>query len=292
MDWFFSGIETLVSDFSNNIFAVFLNLIDLTVYNLFGHAFIYEIVSAFRTLGWSLFVAGFIIAFLEYTIEAQEGGGSWIPLAFNTAKGVVFCSCFAGVPIALVEFTGNLVTNMSITMSGGIFDTLNSEDYVGNLTSQWEGEASLFTFAFNPFWLVIILIIIVVVLGFKIVADNLSRAGSLLILIIIGSFHAFSIPRGYLDSTVGWCKQVIGLCFTHFMQNLLLATGFYIWSTGNSIVTFLCGIGTMFASTLVQRIAQQFSLDTSIKSNFSKGLITATYTISSAGRLIGSIANK
>lgn len=290
MDWFFSGIETLVSDFSNNIFAIFLYLIDLTVYNLFNQAFIYEIVSAFRALGWALFIAGFIIAFLEYTIEAQEGGGSWIPLAFNTAKGVVFCSCFAGVPLALVEFTGALVTNMSITTSGGIFDTLNSEDYVQSLTELWESETTgVLTFTFNPFALVILLIIIVVVLGFKIIMDNLSRAGSLLILIVIGSFHAFSIPRGYLDSTVGWCKQVIGLCFTHFMQNLLLATGFYIWSTGTSIVTFVCGIGTMFASTLVQRIAQQFSLDTSIKSNISKGLITATYTISSTSRLLAGI---
>ena len=285
MDWFFSAGESYLSELVNGFFAIFLHIFNLTVFHLFSYSFIYEIVFAFRTLGWALFIAGFIIAFLEYTIEAQDGGGSWINLAFNTAKGVVFCSCFAGIPIDLLTFAGSLTTGMSASMSGGIYDAINTSDnFVEDFMILWESEIN--TLISTPFWLVAVSMIIVIVFGFKIVMDNLSRAGSLLILIIIGSFHAFSIPRGYLDSTVGWCKQVIGLCFTHFMQNLLVVTGFYIWTTGTSFVTYLCGIGTIFASTLVQRVAQQFSLDTSVKSNFSKGLMVAGHTVSSASSLI------
>lgn len=285
MDWFFSAGESYLSELINGFFAIFLHVFNLTVLNLFNPSFIQEIVFAFRALGWELFIAGFIIAFLEYTIEAQDSGGSWINLAFNTAKGVVFCSCFAGISIDFLVFTGSLTTSMSSTMSGGIYDAINSSDnFVNSFMILWEGEIN--TLISTPFWLVAISMIIVIVFGFKIIMDNLSRAGSLFILIIIGSFHAFSIPRGYTDSAVGWCKQVIGLCFTHFMQNLLLVTGFFIWTTGTSYVTYLCGLGTIFAATLVQKVAQHFSLDTSVRSNFSRGLMTASTTISSVRRLV------
>ena len=285
MDWFFSAGESYLSELINGGFAIVLNTFNLTVLSLFSQPFIHEIVFAFRALGWALFIAGFIIAFLEYTIEAQDGGASWINLAFNTAKGVVFCSCFAGVSIDLVVFVGTLTTSMSSTMSGGIYDTINSNrNFVDAFMVLWESEIN--AFMSTPFWVVAISLILVIIFGFKIIIDNLSRAGSLLILIIIGSFHAFSIPRGYTDSAVGWCKQVIGLCFTHFMQNLLLVTGFFIWTTGTSYITYLCGLGTIFAATLVQRVAQQFSLDTSVRSNFSRGLMTASYTISSVRRLV------
>lgn len=286
MDWFFSSGESYLSDIVNGILAVYLNIFNLTVYNLFSQQFIIDIVAAFRTLGWVLFSAGFIIAFLEYIIEANDGGGNWTNLVFNTAKGVVYSACFAGAPLELLIWTGTLTTNMASSMSGGIYQEMIGNDFVGNFTLIIQSEFNAVGSA--PFWVVIISVILIIVFGFKIVLDNVSRAGSLLILIIIGTFHAFSIPRGYIDSAVGWCKQIIGLCFTHFMQNLLVITGFFIWTTGTNTVTYLCGLGTIFSATLVPKIAQQFSLDTSIKANWGQGVMVAGYTFQTATKLIGS----
>ena len=72
------------------------------------------------------------------------------------------------------------------------------------------------------------------------------------------------------------------------MQNLLVITGFIIWTTGTNTVTYLCGLGTIFSATLVPKIAQQFSLDTSIIANWGQGVMVAGYTFQTATKLIGS----
>lgn len=38
----------------------------------------------------------------------------------------------------------------------------------------------------------------------------------------------FSVPRGYIDGFTGWCKQVIGLCLTTFLQATVLIAGLMV----------------------------------------------------------------
>ena len=66
------------------------------------------------------------------------------------------------------------------------------------------------------------LLFILIMMGYaviKVFFANLKRGGILLIQIAVGSLYMFSVPRGYMDGFVSWCKQIIGLCLTGY--NLL-----------------------------------------------------------------------
>jgi hypothetical protein len=56
----------------------------------------------------------------------------------------------------------------------------------------------------------------------KVFFSNLKRGGILLIQIAVGSLYMFSVPRGYIDGFVQWCKQIVGLCLTAFLQVTIL----------------------------------------------------------------------
>ena len=53
-----------------------------------------------------------------------------------------------------------------------------------------------------------------------------------MIQIAIGSLYMFSVPRGYNDGFNQWCKQVIALCFTAFMQTTLMFLGLLTMTDG------------------------------------------------------------
>ena len=82
----------------------------------------------------------------------------------------------------------------------------------------------------------------------------------LLIQIAVGSLYLFSVPRGFTDGFNQWCKQVIALCLTAFLQTTLLFLGLLTFNDN-----VLLGLGIMLAAGEVPRVAQQFGLDSSIK---------------------------
>ncbi len=55
----------------------------------------------------------------------------------------------------------------------------------------------------------------------KVFFANLKRGGILLIR-SLWKLYMFSVPRGYVDGFVQWCKQIIGLCLTTFLQATIL----------------------------------------------------------------------
>ena len=50
----------------------------------------------------------------------------------------------------------------------------------------------------------------------------------MLIQIAVGSLYMFSVPRGYIDGFTGWCKQIVGLCLTAFLQATILIAGLMV----------------------------------------------------------------
>ena len=62
------------------------------------------------------------------------------------------------------------------------------------------------------------MIFLVILMGYaviKVFFSNLKRGGILLIQISVGSLYMFSVPRGYIDGFIQWCKQIIGLLPDH-----------------------------------------------------------------------------
>lgn len=72
----------------------------------------------------------------------------------------------------------------------------------------------------------------------------------------------FSVPRGYIDGFTQWCKQVIGICLTAFLQATILTAGLMIFKDHP-----LLGLGIMLSAAEVPRIAGQFGMDTSTRAN-------------------------
>ena len=109
---------------------------------------------------------------------------------------------------------------------------------------------------------------------------NLKRGGILLIQIAVGSLYMFSVPRGYIDGFVSWCKQVIGLCLTAFLQATVLIAGLMVVKDHA-----LLGLGLMLSAGEIPRIAGQFGLDTTTRANVmgavyaAQGAVNLTRTI-------------
>lgn len=81
-------------------------------------------------------------------------------------------------------------------------------------------------------------------------------------MIAVGSLYMFSIVRGYTDGFIQWCKQIIGICLTAFLQAVILIAGLGVMKEN-----CLLGIGLILAASEIPRIAGQFGLDTSMKAN-------------------------
>ena len=106
---------------------------------------------------------------------------------------------------------------------------------------------------------------IIIALGYaviKVFFANIKRGGIMMTNIAVGSMYIFGLTRGHQDGFVDWCKQVIAICLTAFLQNSLLFAG---------LVTFrdnmILGLGIMLAANEVPRIADRFGLDTSSRVN-------------------------
>ena len=101
---------------------------------------------------------------------------------------------------------------------------------------------------------------------------NIKRGGILLIQMSVGALYMFSIPRGYADGFNQWCKQVIAICLTAFLQTTLLYLGLITFSAN-----MLMGLGIMLAADEVPKIAQTFGLDSSVRVNM-MNVVHATTT--------------
>ena len=71
----------------------------------------------------------------------------------------------------------------------------------------------------------------------------------------IGSLYMFSVPRGYLDGFVSWCKQIIGLCLTAFLQSTILIAGLMVLKDH-----VLLGLGLMLAAGVIGGALLLFAL--------------------------------
>ena len=114
------------------------------------------------------------------------------------------------------------------------------------------------------------MIFLVIALGYaviKVFFANLKRGGILLIQIAVGTLYMISIPRGFTDAFTGWCKHVIGLCLTAFLQTVILTSGLLVFKQN-----LLLGVGLMLSASEIPRITEQFGMDTSIHGNVTSAL--------------------
>lgn len=93
--------------------------------------------------------------------------------------------------------------------------------------------------------------------------------------------YLFPIPRGYTDGFTQWCKQVIGLCLTAFLQATILVAGLMVFSD-----KALLGLGLMLAAGEVPRIAGAFGLDTTTRANIMSAVYTAQAAVNTTRTIV------
>lgn len=260
--------------------GVFFGMMGNMGAELFELSWVQGIVQFFSYLAWALYVTGLVVAVFECAIEYQTGRGSMKDTAINAVKGFMAVSLFCVLPIELYRLSIALQMQVSAAISGqgtsmsdiatGIMENLSTGGALQDM------DVSRFFGGLNPSQNGIFTIFIVIMIGYaviKVFFANLKRGGILLIQITVGSLYMFSVPRGYIDGFMNWCKQVIGLCLTAFLQATILTAGLLVLREHA-----LLGIGIMLSSGEVPRIAGQFGMDTNTRAN----LMGSVYAAQSA----------
>lgn len=271
LQWFYETIYGAVADF----FTIMGNM----GADIFELDWVKATIKLFILFGWSLFVAGVIVAVFDVAIEYQYGRTNIKTTAINILKGFFACSLIGIVPVELYKFCISLQNTFSHDLSR-IFAGTQSLSLAEQSISVLKGSFAITAnMRFNLFNLLALIAFAYCVI--KIFFANIKRGGILLIQMAVGSLYMFSVPRGYADGFNQWMKQVAAICLTAFMQTTLLYLGLLTFP-GN----MLLGLGIMLAANEVPRIAQQFGLDSSVKVN----MMSVVHATTTAVNLTRSVA--
>ena len=270
-DWIYGKLITF--------FGEFFSMINMMGAELFELDWIKAILLFFYYFAWALYIVGIVVAVFDTAIDARRGKGSFQDLALNIIKGFFAVSLFTVVPIDLYVFCINL-SNELIGSIAGMSDSPGKLSAIATMVL-----GSFETLGAN----VVVSIVFVILIGYaviKVFFANLKRGGILLVMMATGSLYLFSVPRGYSDGFVSWCKQVAALCLTAFLQTIVLVAGLVTYNAN-----MLLGIGLMLSSTEVPRIAQNFGLDTSMRFNAMSTVYSVNSVVNMA-RNVGRIASR
>lgn len=269
-DWLYAQLVAALSGF--------FSIMNLMGAELFDMPWTQAIVLFFSKFAWALYIAGLIVAVFEYAIESQQGRGNLQGLALNILKGFLAVSLFSVVPVRLYT----LCVSLQGTMAQDLTSLLGVE---GDMSISRMTDMVMGTFNGYGSFSAILLAILLGYSVFKVFFANLKRGGILLIQVAVGSLYFFGVPRGYLDPFWGWSKQIIGLCFSAFLQSTLLTAGLMIWNTN-----MLVGIGLMLAAAEIPRIAGAFGLDTSSRPNVMGAFYASQSVISTVRSAASAVA--
>lgn len=266
-DWIYAKLVSFLSDF-------FINVGNMGA-EIFEMDWVRAVVLFFSYLAWALYLVGLIVAIFECAIDYQSGRGNIKDTAFNIIKGFLAVNLFSVLPIELYKLSISLQSSFTT----GLTSIMGTIDGVGGIAME---KLSFITS--NPIVTPILGIFYAFIMGYSVIKvffANIKRGGILLIQIAVGSLYIFGIPRGTGDGFIGWIKQIIALCFTAFMQTIVLIAGLMM-CTDN----ILLGIGIMLSSSEIPRIAGAFGLDTSTKANISSAIHSANTVV----RLVKTVA--
>lgn len=271
MTWLYAAVYSALADFFTMITDLGAGLFDLE--------WVRAALRFFSLFGWGLFVAGMVVAVFDIAIEYQSMG------RFNIKRqvlpfiyGLFAVSLFNVVPVELFRFCVSLQNTFTKDLS---------ETVIGmNLNIGEAAKDALLVF--NPAMTgtnTLLNLLILICLGYCVISvffSNITRGGILLTQIAVGSLHMFSIPRGYTDGFSSWCRQVIAICFTTFMQTTLLLLGLLTFQTH-----MLLGLGVILAVKEVPKVAQQFGFETNNRVNIMGAVHTTTTAINMTRAIAG-----
>jgi len=272
LDWLYGQIVGFLS--------AFFEMMGNMGAELFSMDWVQAIVLFFSYFAWSLYGIGLVVSVCEFGIEYQTGRASLKDSALNAIKGFMAVSLFSVLPVEVYKLAVSLQGDLSSAISG----ISNGPQWsVGGIALNIIGGSVMPGGGHVIFGL-----FLVIMMGYcviKIFFANLKRGGILLIQIAVGSMYMFSIPRGYIDGFTSWCKQVIGVCLTAFLQTTILVAGLMVFKDHS-----LLGLGLMLSASEIPRIAGQFGLDTSTRANFMSAVYATQQAVNITKTVVAAVA--
>ena len=282
-DWIYSQIVGFLGNFFGEMGSMGAEL--------FQMSWVQSIVLFFSYLAWALYVTGLVVSCFECGVEYTTGRGNVREVFLNGLKGFLAVNLFTVVPVRLYELSVSLQSELTRGLTGygsSIGDVAQTvlEDYSAIEKLSEITESSLPGFGMISSALMVIFCLILMAYAvIKVFFANLKRGGILLIQIAVGSLYMFSIPRGYLDGFTQWCKQVIGLCLTAFLQATILVAGLLVVREQG-----LLGLGLMLSAGEIPRVAGAFGMETSTKTNMMSAVYTAQAAVNTTRSLVLAVA--
>ncbi len=283
VDWFYGQVV----GFLGNFFAEMGNM----GVELFEMSWVQSIVLFFSYLAWALYGTGLVVACFECGIEYSSGRGNIRETALNAIKGFMALSLFTVVPVRLYELSVTLQGQLTAGITGY---GASIGDVASDIMQEFSAVESLTDLTSGPFLgfgsitsgiMILFCIILMAYAIIKVFFANLKRGGILLIQIAVGSLYMFSVPRGYTDGFIQWCKQIIGLCLTAFLQATILIAGLMVFKDHA-----LLGLGLMLSAGEIPRIAGAFGLDTTTRANIMSAVYTAQAAVNTTRTIVQAVS--
>lgn len=283
VDWFYGQVV----GFLGNFFAEMGNM----GVELFEMSWVQSIVLFFSYLAWALYGTGLVVACFECGIEYSSGRGNIRETALNAITGFMAVSLFTVVPVRLYELSVTLQGQLTAGITGY---GASIGDVASDIMQEFSAVESLTDLTSGPFlgfgsitsgFMILFCIILMAYAIIKVFFANLKRGGILLIQITVGSLYMFSVPRGYTDGFIQWCKQIIGLCLTAFLQATILIAGLMVFKDHA-----LLGLGLMLSAGEIPRIAGAFGLDTTTRANIMSAVYTAQAAVNTTRTVVQAVA--
>lgn len=283
VDWFYDQVV----GFLGNFFAEMGNM----GVELFEMSWVQSIVLFFSYLAWALYGTGLVVACFECGIEYSSGRGNIRETALNAIKGFMAVSLFTVVPVRLYELSVTLQGQLTAGITGY---GASIGDVASDIMQEFSAVESLTDLTSGPFlgfgsitsgFMILFCIILMAYAIIKVFFANLKRGGILLIQITVGSLYMFSVPRGYTDGFIQWCKQIIGLCLTAFLQATILIAGLMVFKDHA-----LLGLGLMLSAGEIPRIAGAFGLDTTTRANIMSAVYTAQAAVNTTRTIVQAVS--
>ena len=257
---------------------------------LFTMDWVQSIILFFSYLAWALYGTGLVVSVFECGIEYSSGRGNIKETALNAIKGFLAVSLFTIVPVRLYELSVSLQSSFTAGLtgygSGSIGEVATEALQNFNAIESLTEASSLSGFgAITSPIMILFCIILMAYAVIKVFFANLKRGGILLIQIAVGSLYMFSVPRGYTDGFVQWCKQIVGLCLTAFLQATILIAGLMVFKD-----RALLGLGLMLSAGEIPRIAGAFGMDTTTRANIMSSVYTAQAAVNTTKTVVQAVA--
>lgn len=237
-------IEWFVEQLTTSLFGFLLSNMASDGLIIFDLEPVKLLIQGTYTVGALLWGIGSVFAVFDMAIQYGRGRGGPQDLAMNFVRSYLAVCLFTVLPVPAYKLllSGGWKVGAAIAGGGG-------SPFAG-LEKAWTGILNMNLGITLTFILGVIFLVVTALCYF----DFLKRSFYMCCLIVTGCLYMASVPRGYTDGFVDWCKQVIGLCVASFLQMFVLGVALSVFVDGHPLI----GLAGMLAALQVDRLMQRY----------------------------------